>query len=264
MINKETLVIFTITEDLTRIEIDELSRSFNNMIMQGEKNFILDIRKCTNFEPVHFNDINIIANRAKKNLANFAILGKKENEIDSLIKESKFNNNIPYFHTFDEIMKFFAQRKQNGLKYFTMEMAFSGELDNLPRIREFIWSVLHNLPLTEDESNLIVLSLDEAVANIMKYAYKGSNQKHLVIQAQYKSPNLRFLIIDNGEEFDPTDKDAEELNVDEYITQGHHGGLGIFIIEQVMDKFNHFYVPGMGNRLILEKVINKNENFSNR
>ncbi len=262
MINKDSFIIFNIAEDLTRIDIDELSRTFNNMVMSGEKNFILDIRNCTNFEPIHFNDINVIANRAKKNLANFAILGKKNNSIDNLIKENKFNSNIPYFYSFDDIIYFFSQKKKNGLKYFTMEMAFSGELDNLPNIREFIWSVLHNLPLSEDENNLIVLSIDEAVANIMKYAYRGSDQKHLVIQAQFKSPNLRFLIIDNGEEFDPTDKDAEELSVDEYITQGHHGGLGIFIIEQVMDRFNHFYVPGMGNRLILEKVVGKDENIS--
>ncbi|MCD6578145.1 ATP-binding protein [bacterium] len=262
MINKDSFFIFYILEDLTKSDLDEFSRSFNNAVMKGEKNFILDIRKCTNLQPIHFNDINIIANRAKKNLANFAILGKEHNHIDDLIKENKFNSNIPYFYSFDEIIESFSLIKKNGLKYFTMEMAFSGEMDNLPRIREFIWSVLHNLPLSEDESNLVVLSIDEAVANIMKYAYRGNGEKHLVIQAQYKSPDLRFLIIDNGEEFDPTDKEAEELNVNKYITEGHHGGLGIFIIEQVMDRFNHFYVPGMGNRLILEKKVGKSENSS--
>ena len=261
MIQKQNIVIFIVSEEFTKTDVDDLSKTFNSLIMKGEKNFVLDLTKCDEIAPLLFNDLNIIANRAKKNLANFVILSSEKNPINRLIQEKKLNSSIPFFYSMDEIRAYILKRVSGGLKYFTMEMAFSGELDNLPRIREFIWSVLHNLPITEDEGNLIVLAIDEAVANIMKYAYKGSGEKHLIIQAQFKAPTLRFLLVDNGEEFDPTEKNID--NVDEYIKEGHHGGLGIYIIEQVMDKFNHFYVPGMGNRLIMEKVLKNNENFDN-
>lgn len=264
MLSKEILHIFYIKEEFNENDFRDLEKDVNSLIMKGERNIVIDLTQTDDMVPFVLHNISILSNRAKKNLANVSILAKRDSEIDRKMIHYKISKNVPYFYDFNEIRTFLEGKEKKGLQYFTMEMAFSGEFDNLPRVREFILSVLHNLPLTEDENNLIVLSIDEAVANIMKYAYKGSNEKHLIVQAQYKEPQLRFVLIDNGDQFDPTEKDVEGMNVDEYITEGHHGGLGIYIIERVMDSFQHLFIPGMGNRLIMEKVIGKDENSDSR
>ncbi len=264
MITKEVIYIFSIKDEFTDSNYTTIEKEINSLIIKGEKNFIVDCSDCIDIEARNIQNLAIISNRAKKNLANFVILSKKDSEIDRKFHLFKVDKNVPYFYSIMEAMGHIKMKESSGLKYFTMEMAFSGELDNLPLIREYAWSVLHNLPITHEEGNLIVLSIDEAVANIMKHAYKGSKERHLIVQAQYKKPNLRFVLIDNGDEFDPTEKSEEDLNIDEYIKEGHAGGLGIYIIEQVMDNFQHLYIPNMGNRLILEKKVETNENSNSR
>ena len=264
MISKEILHVFYIKEEFNETNFRELERDVNSLIMKGERNIVVDLTKTDELVPFVLHNISILSNRAKKNLANFTILVEENSLIDKKMIHYKINKNVPYFYHFDDIREYLKGRQQTGVQYFTMEMAFTGEYDNLPRVREFILSVLHNLPLSEDDNNLIVLSIDEAVANIIKYAYQGSKEKHLIVQAQYKEPKLRFVLIDNGDHFDPTEKDVEGMNMEDYIKEGHHGGLGIFIIEKVMDSFQHLFIPGMGNRLIMEKVINKDENSNSR
>ncbi len=259
MIQKENLVIFNVRDEFQDSNFIELEKNINSLIMKGDKTFVLDLNGISDISPNIIQNLTVLANRVKKNLGHIAIICESSNGCYQKLTEYNVAANIPVFSDLGAARSFLKEKRQSSLQYFTMEMAFSGELDNLNSIREFIWSVLHNLPLTEEEGNLIVLSIDEAVANIMKYAYQGSNEKHLIVQAQYKAPKLRFVLVDNGDQFDPTEKEAEKMDVNGYIREGHHGGLGIYIIEQVMDSFQHLFVPGMGNRLILEKEVGKLE-----
>ncbi|MCK4667292.1 ATP-binding protein [Candidatus Dependentiae bacterium] len=258
IIFQKDLVIISIEGVMTNKNIEDLEIKIDKDILSGKKGIIIDCSKLTFASPTIFKSLVVINNKVKKNHG-ILIFARFDEELFKNIKTYDYSNSFSMAKTLDKaIDQIMGSRKikdeEERIKYLNMEIAVSGNMENLAKIRKFITDVTVNLRLSEDETNLFVLAVDEAAANIMKYAYKGSNVKHMVIQAKYEYPKFTILIADNGEEFDPTEKNLP-VGLDEYIRGGHSGGLGIFIIEQIVDKVNHYYIPSLGNRLIMEKII---------
>jgi anti-sigma regulatory factor (Ser/Thr protein kinase) len=84
----------------------------------------------------------------------------------------------------------------------------------------------------------------------MNYAYPVGVKGDIVIEAEDRGDSVQFVIIDGGTPFDPTAKaDADTtLSVEERPI----GGLGIFLVRQLMDTVSYEYKGGK-NRLTLVK-----------
>lgn len=255
---QKELSIISLHGKLEKSNIEELEERIDKDLLSGKKNLILDCSKLTDLEKGVFKSLVVINNKVKKNHGILYLVRFSEsmfNTIKSFDYSNVFNMRKSFDEAIDELIGFKEDKEEERIKYLNMEIAVSGNLENLEKIRKFIEDVTTNLKLSPDEINLMVLAVDEACANIMKYAYKGSEVKHMVIQAKYEYPKFTILIADNGDEFDPTEKELP-VELDSYIRSGHSGGLGIYIIEQIIDKVRHYYIPGLGNRLIMEKIIN--------
>jgi len=100
----------------------------------------------------------------------------------------------------------------------------------------------------------IELSLAEALNNIIKHSYKGDEANKIDIYFLFENNKLTISLSDYGEprknlnkpvlEFDP--EDVESLP---------EGGMGLFIIEQLMDE-NIYTIGGNKNTFTLVKNIN--------
>lgn len=107
----------------------------------------------------------------------------------------------------------------------------------------------HQLP--EEQVREIELSLAEALNNIIKHSYKGVETNKIDIFIEYSNKTLTIKLTDYGEarknlnkpvlEFDPNDIDSLP-----------EGGMGLFIIEQLMDK-NSYSSDGNKNTFTLVK-----------
>lgn len=77
------------------------------------------------------------------------------------------------------------------------------------------------------------LALEEAVANVILYAYPEGSQGTVDILTTVDNGLLTFVISDSGKPFDPT------VQADADITLGVEerpiGGLGIYLVRQIMD-----------------------------
>lgn len=101
----------------------------------------------------------------------------------------------------------------------------------------------------------IELSLAEALNNIIKHSYKGDETKLIEIDVECGEKNVTIVLTDYGEarknrgkpklEFDPND-----------IESLPEGGMGLFIIEQLMDE-NIYTSDGKKNSFKLVKNIAK-------
>ena len=80
----------------------------------------------------------------------------------------------------------------------------------------------------------INLALEEAVSNIIFYAFSDSKDHEIQININLKNNQLTIIIEDNGKPFDPTDVANPDIN----LTAENRpiGGLGIFLIRKIMDK----------------------------
>lgn len=107
----------------------------------------------------------------------------------------------------------------------------------LPLLVGFIEGVGREAGITEEELMSLQLAMEEAVVNIMQYAYEPGKRGDIEISAECEANTLLFNIEDCGAPFDPTDiPDADTTLAAE---EREIGGLGIYIIRQIMDKVEY-------------------------
>jgi sigma-B regulation protein RsbU (phosphoserine phosphatase) len=96
------------------------------------------------------------------------------------------------------------------------------------------------------------VAVEEAVVNVMKYAYPPGHRGDVTIEAASNDVRLKFTIIDSGMPFDPT----VQAEVDTTLSAKERkvGGLGIHIIRQNMDSMNYERMNNL-NVLTLRKNI---------
>lgn len=101
------------------------------------------------------------------------------------------------------------------------------------------------------------LSLDEAVSNVVNYAYGEQKDMPIMIEAQEMTVGdrrqLLLRLIDNGMEFNPL-AEAPEVDVTLSAEERQVGGLGIFLIRQVMDEVSYERKSGQ-NQLTMIKYL---------
>lgn len=96
------------------------------------------------------------------------------------------------------------------------------------------------------------LAIEEAVVNVMSYAYPQGAQGFVNIEAQANESRLKFVITDNGIPFDPT----AMAKVDTTLSTEERGigGLGIHLVRTIMDSVKYKRVDDK-NILTLRKFF---------
>ena len=133
-----------------------------------------------------------------------------------------------------------------------IEFLLPSEINYLEKTRNEVKQFL----LDNDYSNKIaiqvMLSIDEAVSNIMEYAHKWEPKLITTIKIWVNEDNMVIKIYDEGKhDFFPVDKG--KLDVKEHFkTKKMHRGLGWYIIRKVMDEVEYEHLE-KGNLLTLIK-----------
>lgn len=127
------------------------------------------------------------------------------------------------------------------LHYLGEEVSFKLVLDNdvrqLDRLPGWLESVASGTGLDPFNLTNINLALEEAVTNVMLYAYPEGVSGKVEIQAEKKDKSLSFTIIDSGTPFDPTA--APEADTAASVEDRAIGGLGIHLVRQIMDGLDY-------------------------
>jgi len=98
----------------------------------------------------------------------------------------------------------------------------------------------------DEECRGIALAIDEALANIIRHAYRDDHDRAIEVSCQARIDRLEFTLLDQGEAPDPTRLGAHPL--DDVALSGR----GTHIIRKMMDDVCYERVPG-GNQLRLSK-----------
>ena len=81
------------------------------------------------------------------------------------------------------------------------------------------------------------LAVEEAVVNVMEYAYPQGETGEVTIEVSLADGKLDINIIDSGSPFDPTQKSDPDTSLP--VEERSIGGLGIFLVRQVMDTVSY-------------------------
>lgn len=124
----------------------------------------------------------------------------------------------------------------------------------LQRLVDFVEALCRELCLDRECAMSLQLALEEAVVNVMQYAYAPGTKGEITIRVEHEASKLLFCIEDGGLPFDPTE--VADADVSLPADQREIGGLGIYIVRQIMDKVEYSR-RGQRNILRLTKTINR-------
>jgi len=96
------------------------------------------------------------------------------------------------------------------------------------------------------------LVMEEMVSNVIFYAYPEGVDASIELTAESDGKELTFVLSDQGREFDPTLKD--DADIDTNPAERDLGGMGIFIVKNIMNKVTYQRLEGR-NLLTMKKKI---------
>ena len=132
------------------------------------------------------------------------------------------------------------------------KLVLLNEIAEINRITIFIDELGEELSLAPELTFNLNLVLEEAVSNVILYAYPKEEHQEIVLTAKMTDKNLIFVLTDSGKEFDPTQ--APDADVTLSAEERQIGGLGIFLIRQIMNEVEYQRIEGK-NVLTLGKQI---------
>lgn len=131
-------------------------------------------------------------------------------------------------------------------------LVLKNKVEELSRLEEFMDSVAEGCNLDAATATNINLALEEAVTNVVMYAYPEGTEGEVDIEATILDGVLKFVISDDGVPFDPTA--VPEADVTLGVEERPIGGLGIFLVRKIMDSVEYCRENGR-NRLTMTKYI---------
>jgi sigma-B regulation protein RsbU (phosphoserine phosphatase) len=126
------------------------------------------------------------------------------------------------------------------------------DINSVPQLNDFIDGFSLEAGLDMSMTMSLNLALEEAVVNVMTYAYAPDTQGALILEAVADKGVVTFILTDTGVPFDPTAKEDADTTLG--IEDRPIGGLGIFLVRQLMDAVDYQRVDGQ-NVLTLTKKL---------
>lgn len=128
----------------------------------------------------------------------------------------------------------------------TYRLSIRNRLEDMQQLQPFVDRVAEIWGIDEQKRFRLNLALDEAVANVVKYAYPQGHDGNIELVAKRSSNQIIFILSDSGQPFDPTASVTVDTTLG--IEERPIGGLGIHLIKQMMDQVSFQYID---NRNIL-------------
>ena len=138
---------------------------------------------------------------------------------------------------------------------WTRQLVLVNQVDEISKLAGFIDEVAELAALDVSLVMSLNLALEEAVTNVVLYAYPEGQSGKVDIQASMKGRLLTFVISDAGVPFDPT-TEAVEADITLSVEDRPIGGLGVFLVKQIMDTVSY---QRTGGRNVLTLVKNVGE-----
>lgn len=124
--------------------------------------------------------------------------------------------------------------------------------ENIPQLIAFSDVVEHALPLSIEQSYLMRLAIEEIGTNIIKYSYRTGAPGPIQIACMCRREELRVIIRDRGQPFDPRDAPPPDLTSD--LATRTVGGLGVFLVRELSDDLTYRHDSASGwNELVIMK-----------
>ena len=135
-------------------------------------------------------------------------------------------------------------------------LIFHNDIQQIPQLACFVEAIAEEANLDQSLAMGLNLALEEAVSNVIMYAYPAGSDGLVDVEAVIHADALEFILSDSGTPFDPTA--AGEADITLSAEDRPIGGLGIFLVRNIMDEVSYRRENGK-NILTMRKFLNNNK-----
>lgn len=116
-------------------------------------------------------------------------------------------------------------------------LVLHNDIQQIPQLADFIGRITAESGIDQSLSLSLNLALEEAVTNVILYAYPEGADGLVDIEAIIRDTQLDFIVSDSGKPFDPTQ--VQEADVTLGVDDRPIGGLGVFLVRSIMDSVSY-------------------------
>ncbi len=121
-------------------------------------------------------------------------------------------------------------------------LCMSNDIEELNKLEPFLNGIFEREHLDMSMLPQIDLALEEAVTNIIMYAYPEGEKGTAELTVEVADGQISATLIDSGTPFNPLQQ--QEANLDVSLEERKIGGLGIHLIKEIMDEVEYAYEEG--------------------
>ena len=172
------------------------------------------------------------------------LLEKMEREVHAFVEDAEQSDDLTML-----AIRYTPRQFDSKL---TETLVLKNDVHEVTRFSSFIKSVMEQLDIEKSLARQLRLAVEEAVVNVIDYAYPIGTEGDITIHVLSDGRSIRFQIIDAGVAFDPTAKEKADTSLSAEDRQ--IGGLGILLVRELMDTINYERENGQ-NVLTLIKYL---------
>lgn len=140
-----------------------------------------------------------------------------------------------------------------GRDILTETLTLHNDISEVPQLNDFIEAVAERLGIEPSTALQLQLAVEEAVVNVMDYAYPPDSVGEVSVTTTSDGQCLKIVITDSGVPFDPTEQEKADISLT--VEERQVGGLGILLVSEIMDTVSYERKDGK-NVLTLTKQLN--------
>lgn len=131
-------------------------------------------------------------------------------------------------------------------------ITLKNQLSELERLTAFLEEVVEELGIDMGLGMSIQLALEEAVANVIMYAHPTDSEQDFTVKVLRDARGISFWLMDHGIAFDPTL--LPEADVTLSAEERSIGGLGVFLVRQIMDEVSYTRIGDVNQLYMCKKL----------
>jgi anti-sigma regulatory factor (Ser/Thr protein kinase) len=130
------------------------------------------------------------------------------------------------------------------------ELCVASDLSHLEEISAFVAEGARSAGLDEQQVFEIQMAADEACTNSIEHAYSGTRGE-VRICCWTEADAYVVRVTDFGEPFDPDQVPVPDTSAS--LAERNIGGLGLFLMRELVDRIEFHSDPVQGNQVLLRK-----------
>jgi anti-sigma regulatory factor (Ser/Thr protein kinase) len=131
-------------------------------------------------------------------------------------------------------------------------LILKNDVAELDRVLNLVTDLCGRHAISADTEYDLKLALDEVVSNVARHAYPAGENHEFTLDVTVNGEEFVAKVEDDGVAFDPTNH--PEPNLDVPLEERQEGGLGIFLVRQIMNSVDYQRVDGK-NIMTLRKRL---------